>query len=170
MRSVVVVLPASMWAMMPIFLQRCNGTSLATLYLPSGAQIFRSQLPPIVRERLVRFCHAVNIFLLLDRSTLTVGRVQQFICELVDHALLGASTRIGNQPADGERGTPVRIYFDRNLIVRAAHTAALHFEQRLGILDRFLEQRQRFSSAVLLKVGQGLIKDTFRRALLSLIH
>jgi hypothetical protein len=33
-----VVLPASMWAMMPMFLQRFNGTCLATaVYLPSGA-------------------------------------------------------------------------------------------------------------------------------------
>jgi hypothetical protein len=30
MRSVVVVLPASMWAMMPMFLQRSNGTVLGT--------------------------------------------------------------------------------------------------------------------------------------------
>jgi hypothetical protein len=30
MRSVVVVFPASMWAMMPMFLQRSNGTVLGT--------------------------------------------------------------------------------------------------------------------------------------------
>jgi hypothetical protein len=33
MRSVVVVLPASMWAMMPMFLQRSNGTCLGTVLL-----------------------------------------------------------------------------------------------------------------------------------------
>jgi hypothetical protein len=35
MRSVVVVLPASMWAMMPMFLQRSNGTVLGTVFLYS---------------------------------------------------------------------------------------------------------------------------------------
>jgi hypothetical protein len=40
MRSVVVVLPASMCAMMPMFLQRSNGTVRATVFstLLSGAQ------------------------------------------------------------------------------------------------------------------------------------
>src|SRR5580658_352795 len=33
MRSVVVVFPASMWAMMPMFLQRSNGTVLGTTFL-----------------------------------------------------------------------------------------------------------------------------------------
>jgi hypothetical protein len=32
MRSVVVVFPASMWAMMPMFLQRSKGTVLATIF------------------------------------------------------------------------------------------------------------------------------------------
>jgi hypothetical protein len=36
MRSVVVVFPASMWAMMPMFLQRSNGTVLGTTLLFSG--------------------------------------------------------------------------------------------------------------------------------------
>src|SRR5437899_10525371 len=36
MRSVVVVLPASMWAMMPMFLQRSNGTCLDTAFFRSS--------------------------------------------------------------------------------------------------------------------------------------
>src|SRR5438132_14235745 len=36
MRSVVVVLPASMWAMMPMFLQRSNGTCLDTPFFRSS--------------------------------------------------------------------------------------------------------------------------------------
>jgi hypothetical protein len=35
MRSVVVVLPASMWAMMPMFLHRSNGTVLGTAFSAS---------------------------------------------------------------------------------------------------------------------------------------
>src|SRR5580700_8141670 len=36
MRSVVVVLPASMWAMMPMFLHRSNGTVLDTAFFLSS--------------------------------------------------------------------------------------------------------------------------------------
>src|ERR1700734_3997713 len=38
MRSVVVVLPASMWAMMPMFLQRSNGTCLGTIFSVSAVR------------------------------------------------------------------------------------------------------------------------------------
>jgi hypothetical protein len=46
MRSVVVVFPASMWAMMPMFLQRSNGTVLGTTLTLSGAPklMFRRSL------------------------------------------------------------------------------------------------------------------------------
>src|ERR1700722_15117397 len=144
MRSVVVVLPASMWAMMPMFLQRSNGTVLGTtLSTLSGArnplsafdrQRFSSNSPPVMRERLIRFRHPVNVFLLLDRCAFSGRGVQQLVAQLVDHAFFTASTRIRNQPADRERRTAVRIHFDRHLVVRAAHTTALYFEQRLGIL------------------------------------
>ena len=67
-----VVLPASMCAMMPIFLHRSNGTVLGTCLLTilSGLSLNSSSLPPIVRESLVGFRHAVDIVFLLDRSTL----------------------------------------------------------------------------------------------------
>src|SRR5271170_7215197 len=45
MRSVVVVLPASMWAIMPMFLHRSNGTVLGTTFISlSGAPRKRSKL------------------------------------------------------------------------------------------------------------------------------
>jgi hypothetical protein len=61
MRSVVVVFPASMWAMMPMFLQRSNGTVLGTAFLYSfwGSenlsfvicrQLFASSSQPEVRS------------------------------------------------------------------------------------------------------------------------
>src|SRR5215813_8930939 len=45
MRSVVVVFPASMWAMMPMFLQRSNGTVLDTLFFRSS---LRTSCSPMV--------------------------------------------------------------------------------------------------------------------------
>src|SRR5215470_6819713 len=101
MRSVVVVLPASMCAMMPMFLQRSNGTVLATAFsaLLSGALEpnwsscgdtllvaqgpGRAFLPPVMREGLVGFRHAVHIFLLLDGGAAIVGRIQQLVGKFV---------------------------------------------------------------------------------------
>src|SRR5215470_11268424 len=116
MRSVVVVLPASMCAMMPIFLQRSNGTVRATFFsallsgarksavrswplalslascesrqAPTAKRLRAADLPPIMRECLVGFRHAVHIFLLLDCRAAVIRRVEQFIRQLVGHTLL----------------------------------------------------------------------------------
>src|SRR5215469_8462967 len=122
MRSVVVVFPASMCAMMPMFLQRSNGTVLGTtLLLPSGLQLFgfdhgaiarfsdsdhsvtRSRnrlnfLPPVMRERLVRFRHAVDVLFFLDGGSTAVRRVQQLIAQLVNNALFTAGTSVSDNP------------------------------------------------------------------------
>src|SRR4029077_1310258 len=87
MRSVVVVLPASMWAMMPMFLQRSNGTVLGTtldsFWAPNsasalgfqlltqplrhqpranGSEPIAASLPSVMRERLIGLRHTVYIF------------------------------------------------------------------------------------------------------------
>src|SRR5215472_16212304 len=177
MRSVVVVFPASMCAMMPMFLQRSNGTVLGTtnsfwapnlncyvvviprrlLFSPKDlgarranrSRVWRaSLLPPVMRKRLVRFRHAMHIFFLLDGGAAAIGRVQQLIAQLVHHPLFATAPRITDDPADRQRGSPIGIHLDRHLIVRAAHAAGLHFEQRLGVLDSLLEQLQGFISAL----------------------
>src|SRR5215469_11880019 len=165
MRSVVVVFPASMCAIMPIFLQRSNGTVLGTtnsFWAPNSAVSSQPSafsfinlchpgrrtlprricffLPPVVCKRLICFRHAVHIFLLLDGGSTAVGRVEQLIAQLVDHPFLAPRPRITNNPADGQRRPAVRIDLDRHLIVRTTNAAGLHFEQRLRILDGFLEQ------------------------------
>src|SRR5215472_15572982 len=154
MRSVVVVLPASICAMMPIFLQRSNGTVLGTTnsfwapeircWLLSSWRLAKGQepmamsavhLPPVVRKRLVRFRHAMHIFLLLDGGAASIGGIQQLIAQLVDHPLLAPRPRIGNDPADPQRRAAVGIHLDWHLVVRATDAAGLHFEQRLCVLD-----------------------------------
>src|ERR1700688_3983476 len=116
MRSVVVVLPASMWAMMPMFLQRSNGTVLATTLNSFWAPKINF-LPPVMPEGFFGFPHSVHIFFLLDRGALTRSGVQQFVGQLVDHAFFTASPGVRNQPADRERRTAVGIYFHRHLII-----------------------------------------------------
>src|SRR5688500_5202477 len=61
-------------------------------------------LPPIVRERLVRFRHAVRVFAFLDGAATQVRRVEQFVREPLLHRLaVAARAGIADQPADAER-------------------------------------------------------------------
>src|SRR5690349_16117516 len=154
-----------MCAMMPMFLQRSNGTSLATFLVR-----FPFVLPAVVRESLVGLRHAVHVFFLLYRGAAAVGRVQQLVGELVHHALFAASSAVGNQPADGQRSAPVLVDFDRNLVVRAANSPRFHFQQRLDVLHCLLEQLQRFVAALLLQLTHGFVEDAFRRALFPRPH
>src|ERR1035438_7914675 len=122
MRSVVVVFPASMWAMMPMFLQRSNGTVLGTAFIYSfwGSNFVFDLvilLPPVMRKRLVRFRHAMHIFLLLDGSAFAVGGVEQLVGQLIDHSLFATASRIAHDPTDSQRSPAVGCHFDRHLIV-----------------------------------------------------
>src|SRR5579872_387318 len=136
MRSVVVVLPASMCAMMPMFLQRSNGTVLGTTNSFLGSVIcfchletrrlrlrIYAFLPAVMRKRLVRFRHAMHIFLLLDGGAAAVGGIQQFIAQLVNHALFATGAGIADDPANRQRRSAIGINLNRNLIVRATNTS-----------------------------------------------
>ncbi len=92
-----------MWAMMPIFLQRVNGTVLGTVFLYDflglegdvaklrlymnficfcrdvACNVSACSLPPVMRKRLIGFRHAVHIFFLLDRGSAAIGGVEQFV-------------------------------------------------------------------------------------------
>src|SRR6185437_8436424 len=169
MRSVAVVFPASICAMIPMFRQRFNGTwratfipsiplvvscasptpTLSLLLFPEPWSLDPGRLPPVVRERLVRLSHAVHVFLLLHRRAAAIGRVQQFRRELVDHALLAPRPSVAHQPSNRQRRAPLRVHFNRNLVVRAAHAPRLYFQQRLAVLHRLLEQRQSVTAALL---------------------
>src|SRR6516165_5635905 len=96
MRSVVVVLPASMWAMMPMF--RVSSRSLVFAILGG-----RCQLPAVVREGLVRFRHAVGLIAFADGRAGVVGSVEQFGSQFFGHAFAATAAGRGNQPAHGQR-------------------------------------------------------------------
>src|ERR1700756_2472747 len=123
MRSVDVVFPASMCAIIPML--RVS-SSLNALPIVPGTAFFSPVrvataslttttyslpalfLPTIMRERLVRFGHAVHVFLLLDRPAARIGRVNQLIRELVHHGFARAFPRILQQPANRQRLPPER--------------------------------------------------------------
>src|SRR5437867_2765363 len=105
MRSVDVVFPASMCAMIPMLRvssslntrpiagcpaffspARFATASVTSCLLPLISIRYR-RLPAVVRERLVRFRHAVHVFLLLDGPAARIGGVDQLIRQLVGHGL-----------------------------------------------------------------------------------
>src|ERR1700680_1608946 len=117
MRSVEVVLPSSICAMMPMLrvsascalraisgLPRLSPLSLQNHPNPdtalaekiqSPAEITSAQLPPphlpaIMRESLVGFGHAVHVFLLFHRAASGVGGIHRLLGQLVGHRLARA--------------------------------------------------------------------------------
>src|SRR5579863_4905115 len=107
MRSVVVVLPASICAAMPMFLILSSGTVLDIISSVTGranpAPSVLLLLPPVVRESLVGFGHAMDVVSLLDCASAKIGSVVQFVRQLFRHAFFGTPPCVGDNPAHGQR-------------------------------------------------------------------
>src|SRR5258708_7742543 len=180
MRSVDVVFPASMCAMIPML--RVSSSLNALPMVPetaffSPARVATASLttathplPPVMRERLVRFRHAVHVFFLLHGPAARIRRIDQLIRELVHHRLAGALPRILQQPSNCQRLPAEWVHFHRNLVVRAAHAPRLHFQQRLHVLDGFLENLQRIVVGLLRHLIHRAVKHPLRRGLLAFPH
>src|ERR1700733_12562221 len=137
MRSVVVVLPASMWAMIPMLrtlargLVRVAGASaMVFFHCVGGGGGYRYQpptgrLPAIVGEGLVRLGHLVHVFAALDRGADAVGGVEQFSSQLLGHRLPPPLLGGGDPPADREGGSTGAADLDGDLIGGTADPAAL---------------------------------------------
>src|SRR6266853_12101 len=130
MRSVVVVFPASMWAMMPMF--RVLSSATVRAINPE------SSLPAIMGKSLVGLGHAMRVVFFLDRIAAIVRGVDQFACQLFLHRLFAARTRIQKQPTNAERGASRRSHLDRNLIRRPADAPGFHFQHRLHVFHGLL--------------------------------
>src|SRR5579885_2068624 len=133
MRSVVVVLPASMCAMMPMLrtLVRSVRTSSANVIalISLVAEVllcdpFRprevcrpleasgrhtSLSPAVVREGLVGLGHLVGVLATLHRGAEAVGRVEDLVHEALGHRLLATLTGVADHPAQGQRGRAVGL-------------------------------------------------------------
>src|SRR5215218_5238318 len=122
MRSVVVVLPASMCAMMPMLrtLLRSVVMSTATVVsVPSevvGAgpgeghrevrrpvrPAYPRRSPAVVGEGLVGLGHLVGVLALLHRGTEAVGGVEDLVHEPLVHRLLATVRGVADEPAQRE--------------------------------------------------------------------
>src|SRR4051794_26330670 len=123
MRSVVVVLPASMWAIIPIFRVRSNGISrgmIFSLVFPSGSvqrmwvgvqgRACGSPLPlpplfepdlefTVMRECAIGLGHTLDILFALDRAAGVIEGIHQLAGQALVHGLAGAAARRDQQPA-----------------------------------------------------------------------
>src|SRR5215212_10049204 len=122
MRSVVVVLPASMCAMIPMLRVLASWAPVAILLLlfvrvrvrGSGAATTRSVrwargrwwLPAVVREGLVRLGHLVGVLAPLHGGAEAVARVEQLVHQALGHRLLATRAAVLDEPAQAERGAP----------------------------------------------------------------
>src|SRR5487761_244851 len=139
------------------------------LELPSHEICFR--LPAVMGEGFIRVRHAMHVLFLFYRATLAIGRVHQFVGQLVGHIFARALTGVQDDPVNSERLAPELIHFDRHLIVRAADAPRLHFEQRLHIFDRLLENRQGVAAFGLLRdVFHRLIENRLSGGALAVVH
>src|SRR5256885_16847309 len=122
MRSVVVVLPASMCAMMPMLRSLARAASAAATVIPTSSRW--SVLPAVMREGLVGLCHLVRVLAPLYRGTEAVARVEQLVHQPLDHGLLPTGPRVRDEPAQAKGGGPGGAHPDRHLIGGATDTAA----------------------------------------------
>src|SRR5215475_1329038 len=163
MRSVVVVFPASMWAMMPMFRVRSRGTSRAMLRHAWA-------LPAVVGEGLVRLRHAMRVLLLLDGTAAPVGGVEQLARELGGHGLLRPRPRVLHQPAHGERRPPRGADLDRDLVGGAADATGPYLHDRLRLIEGALEHRERVLLGSLRHHLERAIEDALHQAALPVVH
>src|ERR1700756_2226773 len=171
MRSVVVVLPASMCAMMPMLrtFVRSVSTSCATAKFP----LFRlldccSDVPEVSTDRglcspavvcegPVRLGHLVGVLAPLDGGTQAIAGVEDLVRQALGHGLLPALPREADQPTQGQRGGTVGAHLDGNLVGRTTNAAATDLECGLDVVECALESDDR--------IGPGLVTSLFERTI-----
>src|SRR5881409_4302354 len=139
--------------------------------LKAGSRSCRSKrLPPVMREGAVRLRHPVRVLFLLYRLALALRGEDQLGGEPLRHVLLAARATELNQPAHAERGAPLGPDFHRHLIGRAAHAPGLHFQRRLHIRQRLLEDVHARLPGALLDQIHRLIEHPLRERFLAPLH
>ena len=144
----VVVFPASIWAMMPILRVLSKGTILGiALYRekkeadqpPPFLRIFFLNLPSIMSKGAIRLRHTMSVFFFLYCGASIISRVQQFTRQLFFHGLFATIARRLDQPAHAQRNTPLWPNLYRNLIGGAAYATRSNFDRWPRILNSFLK-------------------------------
>src|SRR3990172_3933639 len=170
MRSVEVVFPASIWAMIPMLRVYSSCDLPAMRVSVSINPAASAPLPTIMGEGLVGLGHAVHVLFPLHGAALPVGGIQQLLGQLVHHAFARPGPRVQQQPADGQGLPSVGIHFHRYLIVGAAHAPRFHFQHRLDVFHGLIEHLQRLVMGLLADLFHGAVKDALRGRALAVPH
>src|SRR5262245_61788202 len=162
MRSVVVVFPASMCAMMPMLR---NFESSVAFISPTGSRerSRSSSLPTVMGERLVRVGHTMRVLALLDGVAAAACGIHQLVREPLAHRLLAARPGVVHEPANRERLTAHLADLDRHLIRRSADAAALDLDARLDVLHGLLEDLEWIVARALVDLVKGAVEDAPRQ-------
>src|SRR5690348_1706108 len=126
-------------------------------------------LPPVMRESLVGFRHAVGFFALLYCAAAVFRGVQQFGGQLARHRVLAALARRFDGPAHRQRGAARSAHFDRHLVGGAADAPRLHFHRGRDVVQRLFDQRDRLR-VLLAQMLQRTVDDAFGDRLLAALH
>src|SRR6185312_8664940 len=177
MRSVVVVLPASMCAMIPMLRVLASWAWVSAMSSisscrPCGAcpsagagdrpgdpRAGDRRSPAVVRECLVRLGHLVRVLAALDRGTEAVAGVEQLVHQPLGHRLLPAGAAVLDQPAQAEGGAARGADLDRDLVGRTTDAAAADLEGRLDVVQRALERDDRVGVGLRPGALEGAVDD-----------
>src|SRR3954462_14762798 len=182
MRSVVVVLPASMCAMMPMLRTLLRSVVMSTAteslflrgrYLGCGRRtsargaVFPSRRSPaVVGEGLVGLGHLVGVLALLHSGTEAVGGVEDLVHQALGHRLLTTVGGVAHEPAQGQRGAAAGLDLDRHLVGGATDTAGLDLDGGLDVVERALERHDRVGAGLLAGALEGAVDDALGDLLL----
>src|SRR5579872_2491616 len=129
MRSVTVVLPASMCAAIPMFRTRLSGTLF----------IIVSQLPSKVGECTVRFSLTVHIIFLFNCPTTLLKSIKELKSKALAHRLIRASSRRFNHPTHCKGTCTPNRNFHWNLVHATTHTTRANFDSRNHVIKGTVE-------------------------------
>src|SRR6266446_483988 len=97
-------------------------------------------------------------------------RLEQLRGKPLPHRLLAALARCFAQPAHRQRNSAHRAHFDRHLEIRTTDATALHFDHRLRIRERLVEDLERVLAAFSRDRLERAIHDALGYRFLSLAH
>src|SRR5215831_709045 len=134
MRSVVVVLPASMCAIIPMF--RTFSIAVGRSCIFSATFI---SLVPEVAESFVAFGHPVGLLFALHRTAGVLRSIKNLEGELLAHTLPAPLPRETHDPPAREGQPALRPDLDRHLIGGATDAPRLDLEKWRGVAKRKVE-------------------------------
>src|SRR6478736_2117842 len=186
MRSVVVVLPASMCAAIPMLRVHSSGKGRSfeltdeTLVLSVTTVILIGEatdmlrvpyLPTEMGEGAVGLGHLVHFFLLLHHAAGVVVGVDDLGGDGLAHRDALAAVGGVNNPAESQGLLALERDFNRNLVGGATDAAALHFQLRAGVFHRTHEQVDRITLLQLLAhLLEGAVNDALGERAFAALH